>query len=229
MPEINPDDRYLNMTPEELAALSPEDFAEAGYAFNRRVRAEEDAGKSNYIERQLLKLNGYKPEDDELDLLGADYHKVDHAELARRTEESREQLRKQLMAEAEAEREQAANEAANQFVREHDEFIPCPENLAAFTSYLDAKKLDVRSVEDLEIVYAELRKQNALKLDPEKLAEERAAKRNARFVAEALRESRATEATDLSNLSPEDAGRRYTEWAANEKQLQLRRSGLSTK
>jgi hypothetical protein len=199
----NNDEKYLNMTEAELEALSPEDFQEAFYAFNRQAAAETEM--QHEAAQNMVA-------DDSMSI-----------------EESREQLRRHLEAEAEAERQQAANEAANQFVREHDEFIPCPENLAAFTSYLDAKKLDVRSVEDLEIVYAELRKQNALKLDPEKLAEERAAKRNARFVAEALRESRATEATDLSNLSPEDAGRRYTEWAANEKQLQLRRSGLSTK
>jgi hypothetical protein len=196
---------YNSLTAEQLAALTPEQFEQAGYAWHQALA---DEHEKQYEAAQHMVLD-------------------ESATLT--IEQSREQLRRHLEAEAEAERQQAMNEAANQFVREHDEFIPCPENLAAFTSYLDAKKLDVRSVEDLEIVYAELRKQNALKLDPEKLAQERAAKRNARFVAEALRESRIAEATDLNNLSPEEASQRYTQWQANEKQLQLRRSGLSVK
>jgi hypothetical protein len=199
----NNDEKYLNMTEAELEALSPDEFQEAFYAFNRQAAAETE---KQYEAAQNMVA------DDSMTI-----------------EESREQLRKHLEAEAEAERQQAANEAANQFVREHDEFIPCPENLSAFTSYLDANKMDVRSVEDLEIVFEALKKQNALKLDPDKLAQEHAMQKQARMIARAMREGREAEANEFSKLSDEEATQRYRQWHANEKELQLRRSGLSVK
>jgi hypothetical protein len=169
---------------------------------------------------------GFQDENDELDLLGADYHKIDHAELARSTEESRAKLQQYYAEEAEKERQQQAGQAAREFLEANPAYVACPQNMAAFEKYLNENQLDVRTVDDLNVAFADLRKQNALVLDPEAVRQERLMTMQARLVAQALRESKAAEANDLMNLPLDEARQKYSQWSAGEEELKLKRAGL---
>jgi hypothetical protein len=223
------DTRYLSMTLEQVEALSDEELQEYQYAYNRAEREKELAAQNNYAERRLAKSLGFQDEDGELDLLGADYHKIDHAELARSTEDSRAKLQQYYAEEAEKERQQQAGQAAREFLEANPAYVACPQNMAAFEQYLNENKLDVRSVDDLNAVYSALRKQNALVLDPEVVRQEKLMAMQARMVAQALRESREAEAGEIQNLSSDEIASRVRVHEAKEHELLLRRSGLSVK
>jgi hypothetical protein len=223
------DTRYLSMTLEQVEALSDEELQEYQYAYNRAEREKELAAQNNYAERRLAKSLGFQDEDGELDLLGADFHKIDHAELARSTEDSRAKLQQYYAEEAEKERQQQAGQAAREFLETNPAYVACPQNMAAFEQYLNENKLDVRSVDDLNAVYSALRKQNALVLDPEVVRQEKLMAMQARMVAQALRESREAEAGEIQNLSSDEIASRVRVHEAKEHELLLRRSGLSVK
>jgi hypothetical protein len=223
------DTRYLSMTLEQVEALSDEELQEYQYAYNRAEREKELAAQNNYAERRLAKSLGFQDEDGELDLLGADFHKIDHAELARSTEDSRAKLQQYYAEEAEKERQQQAGQAAREFLETNPAYVACPQNMAAFEQYLNENKLDVRSVDDLNAVYSALRKQNALVLDPEVVRQEKLMAMQARMVAQALRESREAEAGEIQNLSSDEIANRVRVHEHKERELLLRRSGLSVK
>jgi SepF-like predicted cell division protein (DUF552 family) len=223
------DARYLSMTLEQVEALPDDELQEYQYAYNRAEREKELAAQNNYAERRLAKSLGFQDEDGELDLLGADFHKIDHAELARSTEDSRAKLQQYYAEEAEKERQQQAGQAAREFLETNPAYVACPQNMAAFEQYLNENKLDVRSVDDLNAVYSALRKQNALVLDPEVVRQEKLMAMQARMVAQALRESREAEAGEIQNLSSDEIASRVRVHEAKEHELLLRRSGLSVK
>jgi hypothetical protein len=223
------DARYLSMTLEQVEALSDEELQEYRYAFNRQERDKELAAKEAYAERRLAKSLGFDENGEELDLLGADFGKIDRVTSEKSLSESRAKLQQYYAEEAEKERQQQAGQAAREFLEATPAYVACPENMAAFEKYLNDNKLDVRSVDDLTAVYSTLRAQNALVLDPEVVRQEKLMAMQARLVAQALRESKSAEANEIDNLSLDEIATRVRQHEAKERDLLLRRSGLSVK
>jgi len=54
--------------------------------------------------------------------------------------------------------------AANDFASHHKEFMPSPVNVQAFTSYIEANKLDARERKSYEKAYKDLKKEGQLEL-----------------------------------------------------------------
>jgi hypothetical protein len=220
------DARYLSMTLEQVEALPDDELQEYHYAYNRHERAKELAAQEAYANRKLAKSLGFQDENDELDLLGVDYHKIDHAELARSTEESRAKLQKYYAEQAEQERQDQMNAAAVQFVRSHPEYLPLPENLAAFNAEIEAMGAEVRTKEDLEIIYERLQEKGAVRLDENMVRQQQFMRMQAQEIARALRSSKESEAGEIENMNPEAAREKYTQWSAGEEELKLKRAGL---
>jgi hypothetical protein len=221
------DEKYLNMTLEQVEALPDDELQEYHYAYNRHERAKELAAQEAYANRRLSKSLGFQDENgEELDLLGADFHKIDHAELARSTEESRAKLQQYYAEQAEQERQDQMNAAALQFVRSHPEYLPTPDNLAAFNAEIEAMGAEVRSKEDLEIIYERLQEKGAVRLDENMVRQQQFMRMQAQEIAKALRNSKDTEAGEIASMNPETAREKYMQWVSGEEELKLKRAGL---